>query len=461
MEINMKKVSNIIILAYCAPQFAIGLFTVMLNNYLLYFYQPSSKSGIPTLITQGTAVLGVLTVIGFIKAFGHVLDAITDPVVASLSDKSTNSRGRRIPFMKKWSVPLGLSGLLIFCAPMGSPGMLNNIWIAVFIWAYYIFYTLYIIPHHALLPEMIQDSGARVNAYTLLSFLFVTGSALGYMTPLFVNLMKMSGFTPVVAWRMTFGMFTILGIILLLIPAYAIKETEYVNSVRPTVPLMDSLKHAFSNIHFRWITLGQLFEVTAMAFFQSCIMYYVTILLELPETASVLILFISIIGSLIMYPFINKWSKRKGKRIPIIIGCIVFTAAEFIIFWCADLPGNAMVKACALAVFVSFPFAVLNILPGSMMADVIQYDTIVSGVNQEGVFAAARSFITKMGTSIAIMIVPSLTVIGATTGENIGRLGLKLTALVGGIFCLGAIFFFYKYHEDEVLDLIHQHNKDM
>ena len=92
-----------------------------------------------------------------------------------------------------------------------------------------------------------------------------------------------------------------------------------------------------------------------------------------------------------------------------------------------------------------------------MMADVIQYDTITTGVNQEGIFSAAKSFITKLGTSLAIMIVPSLTVIGAAAGENIGRLGLKLTAVAGGLFCLGAIIAFLRYNEREVLGVIRAH----
>ncbi|MGN0543523.1 MAG: MFS transporter [Acutalibacteraceae bacterium] len=450
----MKQVTNKTIVSFCLPQFAVGLFTTMLNNYLIYFYQPSNESGIPTLITQGVVVLGLLTVIGFIKAIGHVLDAVTDPLVASLSDKSKNKNGRRIPFMRKFAVPFGVCALLIFCAPAASPCMLNNIWVAVFIWAYYIFYTLYMIPHNALLPEMIKDEGKRINAYTMNSFFFVTGSALGYVTPLFVSFIKKAGVATENAWRLTFAAFTVIGIILLLIPTFTIKEKEYVNSVRPTVSLIGSLKHAFSNRHFRLVTIGQLLEGTGMAFFQACIMYYVTSLLGLPEESSVLILAVSIAGSLLMYPIINKWAKKKGKRIPIILGCIVFTAAEFAICFADSLPGEPMPKALVFALFVSFPFAVLNIIPGSMMADIIEYDTVKTGVNQEGVFGAARSFITKIGTSLAIMIVPSLTVIGAGEGENIGRTGLMLTALVGGLFCLGAVVAFALYREKEVFSVI-------
>lgn len=103
--------------------------------------------------------------------------------------------------------------------------------------------------------------------------------------------------------------------------------------------LGESLRHAFSNPHFRLVTLGQLLENTGMAFFQACIMYYVTSLMGLPETYSVLILAISIAGSLLMYPLINRFAKRKGKKLPIILGCAVFSAAEIVICFSDVLPG--------------------------------------------------------------------------------------------------------------------------
>lgn len=455
-----KQVTTATIIAFCLPQFAVGLFTTMINNYLLYFYQPSKESGIPTLITQGIVFLGIFTVIGLVKALGHIIDAVTDPLVAGWSDKSKNKNGRRIPFMKRYAVPFGLTALLIFCAPQNTPGLVNNIWIAVFIWAYYVFYTLYMIPHNALLPEMITNQNQLVNAYTFHSFFFVTGSAVGYITPVFVSLIKNAGQTPLMAWRMVFAGFTIVGIVLLLVPAFTIKETDYVTSVRPTVSLWQSLGEAFKNKYFRIVTLGQLLEGTSMAFFQSCIMYYVTDLMGMRETDSVMILAISIAGSLLMYVPINQLAKKYGKKIMIITACIVFTVAEFAIFFVDAIPGAPMVKGICFAVFVSYPFAVLNILPGSMMADVIRYDTVKYGVNREGVFGAARSFVTKIGTSLAIMIVPSLTVIGAATGENIGTLGLRLTGVVGGAICLLAVIVFWIYNEKEVHAVIDQGGKE-
>lgn len=77
----MRKTDISFLVRLCLPQFAVGLFTTMLNNYLIYFYQPSRESGIPELIPQGRIVLRILTVIGMIKAIGHIIDAVTVPFI--------------------------------------------------------------------------------------------------------------------------------------------------------------------------------------------------------------------------------------------------------------------------------------------------------------------------------------------------------------------------------------------
>lgn len=454
----MKKITRRSIVLYCLPLFAVGLFTTMLNNYLIYFYQPTAASGLPTLITQGYVFAGVLTVIGLIKAVGHVIDAVSDPMVAALSDRSGHRDGRRIPFLRRYAVPFALCALLIFCSPFQS-SLLNDLWLAVFIWAYYIFYTLYMIPHGALLPEMVRDEGLLVDSYTYHSLFFVVGSMLGYATPAIVSLIKKTGISPVAAWRLTFLFFTVVGLTLLFVPALVIREKDYVSSVQPTAPLAASLKHAFSNRHFRLVTLGQLFEGTGMSFFQACIMYYITELMDIPEEQSIIIMATSIVGSLALYPAINKWSKRKGKKLPVIAGCVVFAAAEFVICF-VDIFPRGLGTAVVFALFVSFPFAVLNILPGSMMADVIRYDTVKTGVNQEGTFSAAKNFVTKMGVSIATMAVPSLVVVGAAAGQGVGRRGLLLTAIVGGVATLVSAAVYLLYDEKEIRSVIRDGRKE-
>ena len=452
----VKNVNNKILITYCIPYFAKGIFTVMISNYLVYFYQPSEKSGLPIMIAQGAVFLGILTVIGVIKAIGDILDIFTDPIVASISDKCTHKDGRRIPLMRYSAIPYAICAFMIFCAPNSSPSMLNNIWVAIFIWGYFIFYTLYIIPYLALLPEMITNSSQRVNAYTMGSFAYVTGNGVGYIAPAIVKVFENLGLEAIIAWRITFAIFAVIGGLLLFIPTMIIKEKDYVHSVKPKDSIIKSIKHIFKNKNFVWAITGQLLEGTSMAFFQTCLMYYVVSLLGLPESASVWALGIVLIGSLLLYPAINKLMKKKGKKLPLIIGCIVFIIAEFTIFLGADLQINSIAKVIIVALMVAVPYAAFNIIPSSMIADIIEYDTIVTGVNEEGVFSAMKSFTVKLSQSTAIMIVPTLIIIGATSGDNIGRFGVKLTALVGGILCLISIFAFFKYDEKEIFRVIRE-----
>ena len=80
---------------YCLSDVAKGLFNGMIGNYLLYFFQPTVKSGIPALLPQNK-LLGFITVMALLTGLSKVIDAVTDPWVAALSDKCTHKDGRRI-----------------------------------------------------------------------------------------------------------------------------------------------------------------------------------------------------------------------------------------------------------------------------------------------------------------------------------------------------------------------------
>lgn len=94
----MKKITRRSIVLYCLPLFAVGLFTTMLNNYLIYFYQPTAASGLPALITQGYVFAGVLTVIGLIKALGHIIDAVPIPWWPPSATNPATGTGGASPF---------------------------------------------------------------------------------------------------------------------------------------------------------------------------------------------------------------------------------------------------------------------------------------------------------------------------------------------------------------------------
>ena len=79
---------------YALGQFGWSTLVNLVGLQLVYFYIPPADSGIPIFISQATFLV-VLNAIVLIAASGRIFDAITDPLIASLSDRSTNKRGKK------------------------------------------------------------------------------------------------------------------------------------------------------------------------------------------------------------------------------------------------------------------------------------------------------------------------------------------------------------------------------
>lgn len=83
---------------YCLADIAKGLFNGMIGNYLIYFFQLTAASGLPNLLPHNK-LFGFVTIMALLTGVGKIIDAITDPLVANLSDKCTHKDGRRMIFM--------------------------------------------------------------------------------------------------------------------------------------------------------------------------------------------------------------------------------------------------------------------------------------------------------------------------------------------------------------------------
>lgn len=159
----------------------------IISNWLVYFYQPDEASisqGQTVFIPQGLAVLGIFTVIGAITAFGRIFDAVTDPLIASWSDRCKSKDGRRIPFLKWASLPLALSTILVFWSPVTEKSWLNAGFLFLMVMVYYLSITAYCTPYNALIPELGHTQQERLNISTVISFTFIAGTAVAYLAPM-------------------------------------------------------------------------------------------------------------------------------------------------------------------------------------------------------------------------------------------------------------------------------------
>ena len=449
---------------YCLSDIAKGLFNGMIGNYLLYFFQPTVKSGLPNLLPQNK-LLGFITVMALITGLGKVIDAITDPWVASLSDKCTYKDGRRMPFLKYSAVPYAVSVLMIFMAPFKQGSIANAIWVGFFLIAYYTSYTFFFIPRNALVPEVITDSKDRVGYYGISTAFFMGSSSFMYAATLFVNLIKGLGVDALGAWRIVFTVFAVIGLACVLLGATAFDEKDYVeSSVKPRQSLLSSAKTIFKNKSFVTFFAGDLFSYISMAFFQTAMLYYITMLLNVPESQSFLVMISAIGVALCLFPMIVKFSKQYGKKTMLVIASVIFTIVFAFIFFADKIAtlvvGYELVLGLCMGVVVAFPFAAINILPQSCMSDIIQKDSIENGVNREGFFSATKTFIEKIAYSLAMVVVSSVLTIGAGEGESVGMLGVKLTGVFAGIFSLVSLIFFMIYNEKGVTAFIEEHRKE-
>ncbi len=452
-------------LRFCLADIAKGLFNGMIGNYLLYFYQPDTeKSGIIQLLPENK-ILGIITVMAFITAVGKIVDAVTDPLVASWSDKCKHKLGRRIPFLRYAAIPYAVSVLMIFYAPFEQGSALNAVWVGFFLVAYYTSYTLYCIPKNALIPEIIPDANVRVGYYGISTVFFMGSSSFMYAATLFVSIIKKNfGLEPIWAWRVVFTVFAAIGVVCLLLSATAFKEKDYVeDNVKPKESVFKSFGLVFKNKDFVIFTIGDLFSGVSMAFFQSTMLFYITMLLNVPEEQSFLVMLVAIAVAICLFPLIIKMSRKWNKKLPLVIASVVFTIVFGIIYFGNDIavlvPGKELYLGLGMGVIVSFPFAAINILPQSLLSDIIQSDCLVSGVNREGIFSAVKTFIEKIASAVAAAGVSIILATGATKGETT-LLGVKLTGVFAGGFALLSLIFFIIYNDKRVTETINKYRKD-
>lgn len=452
---NSTKLPRRKVVQYFLADIAKGLFNGMVGNYLLYFYQPPAVAGLPQLLPSNK-LLGFITIMALLTALSKIVDAITDPLVANLSDKCKSPYGRRMPFLRISAIPYAFCVLMIFFAPFTAGSVGNAIWVGIFLVLYYIFYTLYFIPHRALVPEILPDHKERVGYYAISTVFFMGSSAVMYAATLFVDWFKQAGLSPLWAWRMVFTIFALVGVCCLLASAFSFNERKYVKHTSlPQDSFFKSVSVVFKNKNFVIFSLADLFSYISMAFFQTAMLYYITVLINVPENKAFLVMLSAIVTAIACFPLIIKYSKKYNKKSPLILASALFTVLFTFIYFGDNLAslmqGYELVLGILMGILVAFPFAAINILPQSALSDIIQADSLKSGINREGMFSAIKTFVEKISYAVAMLIVSSVLTVGAVDDSQVGLQGIKLTGVFAAVFSLLSLIFFVLYNDKAVI----------
>ena len=336
----MKKLSTAKIWCFAVGQFGWSMLSGIISNWLVYFYQPDEAAmsqGQTVFIPQGLVILGIVTVIGAITAFGRVFDAFTDPMIASLSDRCTSKNGRRMPFLKFAALPLALSTVLVFWSPVSKVSWINAAFLFVMVMLYYLSITAYCTPYNALIPELGHTQQERLNISTVISFTFIAGTAVAYLAP-FIWGLFIPAFGRINAIRITFTIIAAIAFFCMLVPVLTIREKDYVNTIPTRDSAFRSLVSTFKNGEFRKFVGSDIFYWIAITMFQTGLPFFVTSLLKLSESMTT-IYFIGMTAlSLIFYVPINKLAPKIGKKNLILFAFAIFCAAYFYSGFLGSIP---------------------------------------------------------------------------------------------------------------------------
>ena len=436
---------------FAIGQFGWSLLSALITNWLVYFYQPDADSiaaGQTLFIPQGRVILGIATVIGGIAALGRVFDAVTDPMIANLSDRSTNPKGRRIPFMQKIAIPFALITVLVFWAPVNAISTVNCIWLLVTLLLFYLFMTTYCTPYNALISELGTTQDTRISISTYISVTFILGSAIGYAAPFIWGALEPS-MGRVTAIRITFAILAAIGLIALLVPTFTINEKEYVHTVPSNDDAFTSLIKTFKNPDFRIFVGSDVLYFLGLTIFQTGLPFFITSLMKLPETFTTILYVAMTLLSFACYMPVNALAHRMNKKKLVLIGFTGLAIVYLITAVSGILGGSGLVFGIIIVCAAAFPMAILGILPQAIVADIAEADAVLTGENREGMFFAARTFAFKFGQSIAMLVFNAFASIGTETG-----LGYRIAAVSAAVICLAGALILSRYNEEKILGII-------
>ena len=470
----MKRLSKKQMIIFAIGQLGWSMLSGIISAWLVTFYLPTSTD-VTQYITPGLVIGGFMTILGLITALSRIFDAVTDPLIASLSDRSKNPRGRRIPFMQIAAIPLSVVTVLLFCAPINQISGWNIAWIAGFIVLFYLFMTMYCTPYNALISEFGKTQEDRMFISTAISLTFFLGTLLAYTPFVFAGVLQGASVEYAWSYRICFIVLAVIACAAMLIPTFLLREKEFVETKPSEENVIKSLASTFKNKDFRTFSISDIMYWVGLTMFQTGLPFFVKVSMAFDESMVMVFMGGMTVLSAVFYPFVTSMVKKFGKKKLVIAGflglavCYGITAISSIN---GVLPepqtvtgqpatANAMswVFGILIMVIAALPMALLGIIPQSIVADVAEAEAVTTGQNREGMFFAARTFAMKFGQSLAMILFTSLAILGTAQAKNSNDIiaskpGLLIVAIVAAAFCVAGAVILLFYREKKIMKTI-------
>lgn len=376
----MQKSKN---LFYSSGSLSAALTGATFSTYIIFYYVDVLK--IPAeLIGLGMAIYGIW-------------NAINDPLLGHMSDRTRSKWGRRIPYIRFGSLPFVLAFMLVWAPPVKLLSNNANLIFAYFMLAIFLYdtlFTLVIINWTSLFPEMYKTQEERTSVSAMRQIFGIVGNILGVAAPPILY--------ATVGWSsmgIIFGIITFIFLILSLVGAK--EDPSY--SEGEGLSMLESLKATFSNKSFLTYVIGSMFVQFTFVMLQAGIPFYAKYVLKI-EGFSVSLLMGTIF--IVALFFVNLWGKianSKGSKTTIIISAMLYGIA-LIPFWFVKSLAGGIITTGILGIGLAGLIVLLDVL----LSDIIDEDELKTGTRREGIYFGINGFMIRLGISAQSIIMGTI-----------------------------------------------------
>lgn len=343
---------------------------------------------------------------GSVLMIGKIWDAVNDPVIGVLSDRTKNARwGRRHSWMFWGAIPFGLTFFLQWIIPSSNQWVLFFYYVIIGI-LFNTFYTVVNLPYTAMTPEMTSDYNERTSLNSF-RFTFSIGGSIGSL------ILAQIIFQQVKDSVTQYLLIGIVAAVVSVLPLYwcifgtrkRIKASEAAHALETqpeSLPYFQQLKLVFSNRPFVYVMGIYLCSWLAVQITASMIAFFVTAWMKLPNDASTQVA-LAVQGTALVMLFVWNWfSKRYGKKATYFFGMVIWMVAQAGLFF---LQPDQVGLMYVLGILAGIGVSTAYLIPWSMIPDVVDLDELTTGQRREGIFYGFMVLLQKMGLAFGLFIV--------------------------------------------------------
>ncbi|WP_290612002.1 glycoside-pentoside-hexuronide (GPH):cation symporter [Arsukibacterium sp. UBA3155] len=341
-----------------------------------------------------TDIFGISpAVVGSMFLLVRIIDAVTDPLMGALADKTTSRHGKYRPYLLWLALPFALCSVLAFTTPdLSANGKV------IYAFATYtllmLAYTAINIPYSALGGVLTADPTERVSVQ---SYRFVFGMLGGLLvTACTLPLVNFFGNgDSAKGYQLTIAAMSALGLLLFLLCFFGTRERVHA-PVNQQLTLQSSFNSLWQNDQWRILCVAAFFLLTGMVLRSTLAIFYVKYYLGREDLITAFIT-LGMLGN-IAGCAVAQWLSRYVDKVKAYIGLQLISA--FICVISFFIGSEQVALAFALYFLWGFFLQMATPLLWAKMADTVDYGHYKTGIRITGLVYSSIVFFIKLGLAL-------------------------------------------------------------